>query len=90
MKANKFTREQHAEHGDALKAATDATVMIQVMLSNCYGRTCRERMLAEKANTALLRLRSAMDSLVCAELPADRDACRLYFGQRVANSTPVR
>lgn len=86
----KMTREQHAEHGDALKAAADATALIQALLSNCYGRTCRERMLAEKANTALLHLRTAMDSIACAELPTDPKATHLYFGQRVANSTPVR
>lgn len=81
----KLTTEQHIEYGEALKAATEATVKLQSLLSNAYGKTCRERTLADKANTALLHLRSGLDSRACSENPSD-NALRYYFGERIAKT----
>lgn len=87
--SNKLSKEQHIEFGNALKFAADATALMQAHLSNAYGRTSRERALAEKANTALLHLRSSLDNRACLENPSN-EALRYYFGERIAEIAQPR
>ncbi|MEU7928465.1 hypothetical protein [Micromonospora sp. NPDC049107] len=70
----------HVEIGANLLATHDYLVHLVTDLSNTYGKTSTQAMLADRALSAVDSLRQVMENASSAELPGDRWASSIYRG----------